>query len=120
MKQILARHRCTICSEPHDDAEPCRLVVPSGTPLIAGCMYLRLTDRYVYALAACPASKHGFVGPVFGPLSGVRTSQLSDVRLTSLGDERNMWLPTMNDLVLWDGAYYETCRTFVAEPGEAA
>jgi hypothetical protein len=87
------------------------LLVPSGSPLIEGKLYLRLCHG-----RKDPAQEMddvGFVGPTFGPLNCVVQRYFDAISLDGRNDE-DLWLEKYADMIAWDGAYYGDIAIFVA------
>jgi hypothetical protein len=92
-----------------------QLIIPSGSPLDAGKLYLQL-----YHGRKDPAEQMedwGFVGPTFGPLSYVVQTYRTTIRLHGGGD-RELWLDCHDDMIVWDGCYYGDMSIFVATGDE--
>lgn len=102
----------TPCGLPYSFAEvETPLLVPSGSPLIEGKLYLRLCHG-----RKDPAQEMddwGFVGPTFGPLHGVVQTYFCTLRLEGRNDDE-LWLERHADLIAWDGAYYGDIALFAA------
>jgi hypothetical protein len=90
-----------------------KVVVPPGTSLIAGRLYLHL-----YHGRNDPSEEMddwGFRGPSFGPLTSVVQTYLTHFRL--YGDEGiELWLETRDDMIVWQGSYYGDMSVFIARP----
>jgi hypothetical protein len=102
----------TPCALPFTFAEAeTSLLVPSGSLLIEGELYLRLCHRRKDP--AQDMDEVGFVGPTFGPLNCVVQRYFDSISL----DGRNLkdlWLERHADMIAWDGAYYGDIAIFVA------
>ncbi len=97
---------------------PFPFVLPPGTPLTPGLLYLRL-----YHGRKHPDEKMhgwGFNGPVFGPLSAVVMTYLTTLRLYGPEAPDEIWLDTHDDMVVWQGDYFGDFELFVASPGHTA
>jgi len=92
-----------------------RIIVPAGSSLIAGRLYLRL-----YHGRKNPAEQMdgwGFQGPTFGPLASVAQTYLTHFRL--YGDDCvELWLETRDDMIVWQGSYYGDISVFIAKPDD--
>jgi hypothetical protein len=102
----------TPCGLPFTFAKvDCPFLVPAGSPLVPGKLYLRL-----YHGRKDPAEEmeeRGFDGPTFGPLYSVVQTYTTAIRL--YGDDNNeLWLDRHADMIAWDGAYYGDLCIFVA------
>ena len=102
----------TPCGLPFTFAEvETPLLVPSGSPLIEGKLYLQLCHG-----RKDPAQEMddvGFVGPTFGPLNCVVQRYFDAISLDGRNDE-DLWLEKHADMIAWDGAYYGDLCIFVA------
>ncbi len=90
-----------------------KIVVPAGSPLIAGRLYLQL-----YHGRNDPAQQMddwGFAGPTFGPLTSVVQTYLTHFRLYGDGG-MELWLETCDDMIVWQGSYYGDMSVFIATP----
>jgi len=89
----------------------CPLLVPSGSPLIEGKLYLRLhhgrNDPHE------EMQDWGFGGPTFGPLSSVGQTYSDRPCLLGPNDEA-LWFDIRNDMIVWDGSYYGHFVVFIA------
>ena len=92
-----------------------KIVVPAGTPLIEGRLYL-----WLYHGRKDPAEDMqdwGFNGPTFGPLASVAQVYLTHLRL--YGDDGvELWLETCEDMIVWQGSYYGDMSIFIATGAE--
>jgi hypothetical protein len=93
-------------------------VVPSGTPLPPGSIFLRLYHGRKHPDQEMDG--WGFNGPVFGPLSAVVMTYLTTVRLYGPSASDELWLDTRGDMVVWRGDYYGDFELFVASPNDKA
>jgi hypothetical protein len=94
------------------------LLIPRGTPLVPGKMYLRL-----YHGRHDPAQEMndwGFVGPTFGPLSWYVHTYCCTFRIHGEGSMDELWLPRHDDMIHWDGCYYGDMEVFIAGKDEHA
>jgi hypothetical protein len=94
------------------------LLVPAGTPLIPGKMYLRL-----YHGRTDPAQEMhgwGFAGPTFGPLSCYTQTYCCDSWIHAEHGTDALRLQTHDDLIRWHGCYYGDMELFLAAPGDKA
>jgi len=92
------------------------LLVPKGTPLVPGKMYLRL-----YHGRTDPTQEMddwGFVGPTFGPLSCYVHTYCSSFRIYANWDATEVWLDKHDDMIRWDGCFYGDMEVFIAETGD--
>ena len=102
----------TPCGLPFTFAEvETPLLVPSGSPLIEGKLYLRLCHGRKDP--AQDMDDVGFVGPTFGPLICVVQRYCDAISLDGRNGE-DLWLVTHDDMIAWDGAYYGDIAIFVA------
>jgi hypothetical protein len=95
-----------------------RLIVPPGTPLIPGKLYLRL-----YHGRTDPDQTMdgwGFDGPTFGPLAAFVQTYLANARLYGESPSDEHWLETHADMVRFGGAYYGDLEAFIADAGSKA
>jgi hypothetical protein len=94
------------------------LVVPEGTPLVPGKMYLRLyhgrTD------AAQEMDGWGFAGPTFGPLSCYVHTYCCNFRIHGESASSELWLEKHDDMIQWDGCFYGDMEVFLAASGDKA
>ncbi len=99
-------------TEPVPAAKPSPLVIPKGTPLLPGKMYLRL-----YHGRTDPAQEMddwGFDGPTFGPLSSYVHTYCCHFRIYGECDTSEFWLEKHDDMIRWDGCFYGDMEVFVA------
>ena len=93
------------------------LLIPRGTPLVPGKMYLRLyhgrhdPDQEM--------DEWGFDGPTFGPLSCYIQIYRSTFRIYG-ENSAEYWLETYDDMIRFDGSYYGDMEVFVARNGRKA
>jgi hypothetical protein len=90
----------------------CPLLVPSGTPLIEGKLYLHL-----YHGRKDPAEEMqnwGFDGPTFGPLCNVGMTYFESIRYCRSKMDDDFGLTVRNDLIAWDGSWYGQFTVFIA------
>jgi hypothetical protein len=103
----------TPCGLPFTFAKAdCPFLVPAGSPLAPGKLYLRL-----YHGRKDPAEEmddRGFDGPTFGPLYSVVQTYVSTIRLHGNEVDEELWLDRHDDMIVWDGAYYGDLCIFVA------
>ena len=89
-------------------------LVPVGTPLIPGKLYLRLfhgrTDPDQ------EMEEWGFAGPTFGPLGGYWQTYCATFRLYG-EDGGELWFDTLDDMIVYDGRYYGDLELFIASTG---
>jgi hypothetical protein len=107
----------TPCGLPFTFAEaaPSPLLVPSGSPLLAGKLYLQL-----YHGRTDPEQQMddwGFTGPTFGPLSCVVQTYFTTVRLHG-EPYQELWLEQCDDMIVWNGSYYGDMSIFIATGNE--
>jgi hypothetical protein len=94
------------------------LLIPTGTPLVPGKMYLRL-----YHGRTDPAQQMedwGFVGPVFGPLSCYVHTYCSTFRFIGENRFSEVWLEKHEDMIPWEGCFYGDMELFIASEKERA
>ena len=97
---------------------PFDFVIPAGTKLAPGSLYLRLyhgrnhPDQEMHGW--------GFNGPVFGPLTAMVMTYLTTVRLYGPNAPDELWLTTHGDMVVWHGDYFGDFELFVAGPDQLA
>ncbi len=94
------------------------LVVPKGTPLVPGKMYLRL-----YHGRTDPAQEMedwGFVGPTFGPLSCYVHTYCCHFRIHAECGTHEVWLDKCDDMIQWDGCFYGDMEVFIADDDDRA
>ena len=88
------------------------LVVPRGTPLTPGKLYLRLfhgrTDP------AQDMNDWGFDGPIFGPLCSVHQTYGGALHFYGEDAADECRLSQHEDMIVWDGGYYGDVAIFVA------
>jgi hypothetical protein len=103
----------TPCGLPFTFAEEASpLLVPPGSPLIEGKLYLRL--HHGRKDPAEDMQDWGFDGPTFGPLDSVVQTYFVTIRLCRSGLDDDLWLDVRHDMIVWDGSYYGHFATFVA------
>jgi hypothetical protein len=98
--------------------KPHALLVPVGSAISPGKMYLRL-----YHGRKNPdevMEDWGFTGPVFGPLSGYVQTYRCTLRLIAVLDDEEIWLNTCEDRIVWDGSYHGDLEVVVTGPDEQA
>jgi len=89
-----------------------QLLVPSGTPLQTGKMYVRL-----YHGRTDPEQDMddwGFQGPTFGPLSCYVHTYCSTFRIHGESNASELWLETHRDMIRWGGSFFGDLEVFVA------
>lgn len=94
------------------------LLIPGGTPLVPGKMYLRL-----YHGRPDPAQQMddwGFVGPTFGPLSCYVHTYCSSFRIYAESGTDELWLDKHDDMIRWDRSFYGDMEIFRAQAGDKA
>jgi len=94
------------------------LLVPPGTRLVPGKMYLRL-----YHGRTDPAQEMddwGFAGPTFGPLSCYVHTYCCTFRIHGERGAHEVWLEKHDDMIRWDGCFYGDMEVFIAETGHKA
>jgi|GEM_PF-2018371 len=97
---------------------PTPLLVPKGTPLVPGKMYLRL-----YHGRTDPdqqLDEWGFVGPTFGPLSCYVHTYCCNFRIYGECDTNEVWLERHDDMIRWDGCFYGDMELFIAAANDKA
>lgn len=94
------------------------LIVPPGTVLVPGKMYLRLfhgrTDPHQ------EMEDWGIDGPVFGPVSHYAMTYCGSIRIHAEAGQEEVWLMAADDLIQWDGCFYGDLAVFVAGTNEEA
>lgn len=94
------------------------LIVPPGTVLVPGKMYLRLfhgrTDPNQ------EMDDWGFAGPVFGPLSCYVHTYCCTFRIHAEAGNEELWLDMHDSMIHWDGCFYGDLTIFVAGANEKA
>jgi len=104
--------------EPVPAEFPTPLLVPKGTPLVPGKMYLRL-----YHGRTDPAQEMddwGSPGPTFGPLSSYVHTYCCNFRIHAEYGTQEVWLEKHDDMIKWDGCFYGDMEVFVAKTGDKA
>ncbi len=94
------------------------LLVPKGTPLVPGKMYLRL-----YHGRTDPAQEMedwGFVGPTFGPLSCYVQTYCCTFRIHADCATHEVWLDKCDDMIRWGDCFYGDMEVFFAASGDKA
>ncbi len=97
---------------------PTSLVVPKGTPLTPGKMYLRL-----YHGRTDPAQEMdewGVDGPTFGPLSCYVHTYCCTFRIHGDCNTSEVWLKKHDDMIRWDGCFYGDMEVFIAGTDDKA
>ncbi len=97
---------------------PTSLLVPKGTLLVPGKMFLRL-----YHGRTVPDQEMddwGFVGPTFGPLSSYVHTYCCTFRIHGDGDSSEVWLEKHDDMIRWDGCFYGDMEVFIASDDDRA
>jgi hypothetical protein len=106
----------TPCGLPFTFAEvETPLLVPSGSPLTAGQLYLQLSHG-----REDPAEEMygwGFTGPTFGPLDSIAQTYLIDQLMRGANGEE-LRLRHHNDLIVWNNAYFGSVAIFIATHGD--
>src|SRR5439155_18973517 len=103
-----ARHG-SLPAHPAEPATP--LLVPRGSPLVPGKMYLRL-----YHGRTDPdqeMDEWGFAGPTFGPLSCYVQTYCSTFRIHGEGCTNEIWLEKHDDMIRWGGCFYGDMEVFL-------
>lgn len=94
------------------------LLIPKGTPLVRGKMYLRL-----YHGRPDPHQQMedwGFVGPTFGPLSCYVHTYCCTFRIHGESGTGEVWLEKHDDMIEWDGSFYGDMEVFIASENDQA
>ncbi len=94
------------------------LLVPAGTPLQTGKMYLRL-----YHGRADPCQEMddwGFDGPTFGPISSYVHTYCRNFRIHGDSETSEVWLEKHNDMIVWNACFYGDMEVFIAEADDKA
>lgn len=94
------------------------LLVPMGTPLTPGKMFLRLYHGRTEP--AQEMDEWGFVGPTFGPLSCYIHTYCCHFRIYGESDGREIWLERHDDLIRWNGCFYGDMEVFIASTTDKA
>lgn len=94
------------------------LLVPNGTPLIPGKMYLRLYHGRVDPTQQM--DDWGFTGPTFGPLSCYVHTYCSTFRIYDEGGTIEVWLEIFDDMIRWGDAFFGDMEVFVAGDNDHA
>ena len=94
------------------------LLVPKGTPLVPGKMYLRLCHGRTDPTQEM--DDWGFPGPTFGPLSCYVQTYCCTFRIHSEDETHELWLDEDYDLIRWDSCFYGDFEVFVARNEEKA
>lgn len=109
-------------SKPRDksapDVPPTPLLIPRGTVLLPGRMYLRL-----YHGRTDPdqdMDDWGFDGPTFGPLCAYVHTYCSNFRIHGAGDTSESWLDRHGDMIRWDECFYGDMEVFIAGDNDRA
>jgi hypothetical protein len=105
-------------AEPAPATKPNPLLVPKGTSLVPGKMYLRL-----YHGRTDPAQEMdgwGFDGPTVGPLSSYVHTYCCHFRIHGERDTSELWLEKHDDMIRWDGCFYGDMEVFVANANQKA
>jgi hypothetical protein len=106
------------CLTGHSAAPATPLLIPGGTPLLPGKMYLRL---YHGRTDPNQQMDHwGFAGPTFGPLRCYVHTYCGIFRFHGEGDSSEVWLETHDDMIRWDGCFYGDMEVFLAGDSERA
>jgi hypothetical protein len=98
--------------EPVSPASATPLIVPQGTPLVPGKMYLRL-----YHGRTDPRQEMdgwGFNGPTFGPLSAYVHTSCCHFRIQGDSGTDEVWLEKHDDMIQWNGCFYGDIKVFIA------
>jgi len=97
---------------------PTPLLVPGGTLLVPGKMYLRL-----YHGRADPEQQMddwGFAGPTFGPLSSYVHTYCCTFRIHGECGITEIWLEKHDDMIQWSGCFYGDMEVFIAGDNDKA
>jgi hypothetical protein len=94
------------------------LLVPDGTPLLPGRMYLRLMHGRTDP--ARDMDERGFDGPTFGPLAAYVHIYCSTFRIHGEHDRGELWLERHDDMIRFGDAYYGDLEVFIAGPSPTA
>jgi len=97
---------------PDPAAAPTPLLIPKGTPLAPGKMYLRLIHGRIDP--AHEMDDWGFDGPTFGPLSSYVQTYCSTFRIHAEWYTQELWLDMCDDMIRWDGCFYGDMEVFMA------
>jgi hypothetical protein len=101
-----------------DATQQTPLLVPKGTALAPGKMYLRL-----YHGRTDPDQEMedwGFAGPTFWPLSCYVHTYCCHFRIHGESIHDEIWLETHDDMIRWHDGYYGDMEVFIAAAGERA
>ncbi len=99
-------------------APPTPLLVPTGTALTPGKLYLRLSHGRTDPDQEM--EDHGFDGPLFGPLSRYHHTYCLTLRSYAESGDEELWLHVHEDMIQWDCCFYGELEVFVAGPNETA
>jgi len=94
------------------------LLVPKGTHIVPGKMYLRLYHGRIDPDQQL--DEWGFVGPVFGPLSCYVHTYCCNFRIYGECDTNELWLEKHDDMIKWDDGYYGDMEVFIAGTDDKA
>jgi hypothetical protein len=90
------------------------LLIPPGTPLAPGKMYLRLDH------GRTDPAQEMYGGPTFGPLSCYGLTYCCDFHMFGESDINEIRLERHADLIRWDGSFYGSMDVFIAKPNDKA
>jgi hypothetical protein len=94
------------------------ILIPKGTPLVPGKMYLRL-----YHGRTDPVQEMddwGSVGPTFGPLSCYVHTYCCTFRIHGDCNTSEVWLEKHEDMIWWGGCFYGDMEVFIARDHDRA
>jgi len=105
-------------AKPAPATKPSPLLLPKGTSLMPGKMYLRL-----YHGRTDPEQEMddwGFTGPTFGPLTSYIHTYCSTFRINGDGDTSEVWLEKHGDMIRWSDCFYGDMEVFIAGTNDKA
>jgi len=105
-------------AQPVPATKPSPLLVPKGTSLVPGKMYLRLYHGRTHP--GQEMDEWGFVGPTFGPLSCYVHTYCCTFRIHGDGDTSEVWLEKHDDMIRWSGCFYGDMEVFIAGTDDKA
>jgi hypothetical protein len=94
------------------------MLIPKGTPLLPGKMYLRLYHGRTYP--GQEMDDWGFDGPTFGPLSYYVHTYCSTFRIHAELGTQETWLEKDDDMIRWKDCYYGDMQVFIAGTNDKA
>ncbi len=114
-----AEHQDATSEEPVPTALPSPpLLVPKGTPLVPGKMYLQLSHGRTDPTQEMDG--WGFAGPTFGPISCYVQTYCCDFHIHAECGSDEVWLRPHDDMIRWDGCFYGSLAVFIADNDDRA